>query len=88
MRLIDAREIRTVKGLRYFYIFEGETRLVERVGPWKALAFGLPPGCFLQAEVRRQPDCYPRLSLLVISLENLYQSTIIASRKNLHVDFK
>jgi len=61
VRIVDAREIRTAKGLTYFYLFEDETGLVEGVGQRKALAFGTPPVCFLRAEVRRQVDGWPRL---------------------------
>ncbi len=61
VRIIDAREIRTTKGLTYFYLFEDETGLVEGVGQRKALAFGSPPVCFLRAEVRLQAGSHPRL---------------------------
>ncbi len=59
-RIVDAREIRTAKGLTYFYLFEDETGLVEGVGQRKALAFGAPPVCFLRGEVRLQGNL-PRL---------------------------
>ncbi|MGQ9800894.1 MAG: DNA polymerase III subunit alpha [Candidatus Saccharicenans sp.] len=61
VRVVDAREIRTAKGLTYFYLFEDETGLVEGVGQRKALAFGSPPVCFLRAEVRLQDSSHPRL---------------------------
>jgi DNA polymerase-3 subunit alpha/error-prone DNA polymerase len=61
VRIVDAREIRTARGLTYFYLFEDETGLVEGVGQRKALAFGSPPVCFLRAEVRLQTDGHPRL---------------------------
>ncbi len=61
VRVVDAREIRTAKGLTYFYLFEDESGQVEGVGQRKALAFGSPPVCFLRAEVRLQSDSYPRL---------------------------
>ncbi|MBC7362392.1 MAG: DNA polymerase III subunit alpha [Candidatus Aminicenantes bacterium] len=61
VRIIDAREIRTARGLTYFYLFEDETGLVEGVGQKKALAFGSPPVCFLRAEVRLQNGSHPRL---------------------------
>ncbi|MCX8160172.1 MAG: DNA polymerase III subunit alpha [Candidatus Saccharicenans sp.] len=61
VRIIDAREIKTAKGLTYFYLFEDETGLVEGVGQRKALAFGSPPVCFLRAEVRLQDGSHPRL---------------------------
>ena len=61
VRIIDAREIRTARGLTYFYLFEDETGLVEGVGQRKALAFGSPPVCFLRAEVRLQDGSHPRL---------------------------
>ncbi|MBP7795129.1 MAG: hypothetical protein KA087_05595, partial [Candidatus Saccharicenans sp.] len=61
VRVVDAREIRTAKGLTYFYLFEDESGQVEGVGQRKALAFGSPPVCFLRAEVRLQSDGYPRL---------------------------
>ncbi|MDH7494085.1 MAG: hypothetical protein QHH44_09360, partial [Candidatus Saccharicenans sp.] len=61
VRIIDAREIRTAKGLTYFYLFEDETGLVEGVGQRKALAFGTPPVCFLRAEVRLEQSTHPRL---------------------------
>lgn len=61
VRIIDARELRTTKGLTYFYLFEDETGLVEGVGQRKALAFGSPPVCFLRAEVRLQDGAHPRL---------------------------
>ncbi len=59
-RIIDAREIRTAKGVTYFYLFEDETGLVEGVGQRKATAFGTPQVCFLRAEVRLQGNL-PRL---------------------------
>ena len=61
VRVVDAGEIRTAKGLTYFYLFEDESGQVEGVGQRKALAFGSPPVCFLRAEVRLQSDSYPRL---------------------------
>jgi DNA polymerase-3 subunit alpha/error-prone DNA polymerase len=61
VRVVDAREIRTAKGLAYFYLFEDESGQIEGVGQRKALAFGSPPVCFLRAEVRLQSDGYPRL---------------------------
>lgn len=61
VRIVDAREIRTAKGLTYFYLLEDETGLVEGVGQRKALAFGSPPVCFLRAEVRLQTNGHPRL---------------------------
>ena len=61
VRVVDAREIRTAKGLTCFYLFEDESGQVEGVGQRKALAFGSPPVCFLRAEVRLQSDGYPRL---------------------------
>ncbi|MDI6697861.1 MAG: hypothetical protein QME85_02845 [Candidatus Saccharicenans sp.] len=57
---MDAREIRTAKGVTYFYLFEDETGLVEGVGQRKALALGTPPVCFIRAEVRLQGNL-PRL---------------------------
>jgi len=62
VRIVDAREIRTAKGLTYFYLFEDETGLVEGVGQRKALAFGTPPVCFLTAEVRLQDSTHHRLT--------------------------
>jgi len=56
VRVVDAREIRTSRGLTYFYLGQ-----VEGVGQRKALAFGSPPVCFLRAEVRLQSDGCPRL---------------------------
>ena len=61
VRVVDAREIRTSKGLTYFYLFEDESGQVEGVGQRKALAFGLPPVCFLRGEVRLQSDGCLRL---------------------------
>ncbi len=60
MRVVDAREIRSSRGLTYFYLFEDESGQVEGVGQRKALAFGSPPVCFLRGEVRLQSDGCPR----------------------------
>lgn len=59
--VIDVREIRSSRGLTYFYLFEDESGQVEGVGQRKALAFGSPPVCFLRAEVPLQSDGCPRL---------------------------
>ncbi len=61
VRVVDAREIRSSRGLTYFYLFEDESGQVEGVGQRKALAFGSPPVCFLRGEVRLQSDGCPRL---------------------------
>ena len=61
VRVVDAREIRTSRGLTYFYLFEDESGQIEGVGQRKALAFGSPPVCFLRGEVRLQSDGCPRL---------------------------
>ncbi|MFA4926294.1 MAG: hypothetical protein WC524_06570 [Candidatus Aminicenantales bacterium] len=48
VRVIDTREIRTSRGLTYYYLFEDESGQVEGLGQRKALAFGSPPVCFLR----------------------------------------
>jgi len=48
VRAVDAREIRSSRGLTYFYLFEDESGQVEGVGQRKARAFGSPPGCLLR----------------------------------------
>ena len=61
VRVVDAREIRTSRGLTYFYLFEDESGQVEGVGQREALAFGSPPVCFLRGEVRLQSEGCPCL---------------------------
>jgi len=50
VRVIDTREIRTSRGLTYYYLFEDESGQVEGVGQRKALAFGSPTVCFLRGK--------------------------------------
>jgi hypothetical protein len=50
VRVVEAREIRTAKGLTYYYLFEDESRQVEGLGQRKALAFGSPPVSFLRGK--------------------------------------
>jgi DNA polymerase-3 subunit alpha/error-prone DNA polymerase len=52
VRVVDARPIPVDGGLKYFYLFEDETGLVEGVGETKCLVSGTPPACCLRGEVR------------------------------------
>ncbi len=61
VRVVGAREIRSSRGLTYFYLFEDESGQVEGVDQRKALAFGSPPVCFLRVEVPLQSDGCPCL---------------------------
>ncbi|OGD23211.1 MAG: hypothetical protein A2Y70_04240 [Candidatus Aminicenantes bacterium RBG_13_64_14] len=56
VRVVDARQKETRGGLKYFYLFEDETGLLEGVGERKGPAFGAPPVGLLRAEVRRDGD--------------------------------
>lgn len=67
VRVIDAREravdgrARAVPAIRYFYMFEDETGIIEATGQNRCVAYGSPPVCFIRGQVRRDADGHPRI---------------------------
>jgi DNA polymerase III, alpha subunit len=52
VRVVDARGKKVRGGIKYFYLFEDETGLLEGVGDRMCLAAGEPPVCCLRGEPR------------------------------------
>jgi len=61
VRVVDARGKRTSSGLKYFYLFEDETGVLEGVGSGPCLSFGEPPVCCLRGEVRMDGTGLPKV---------------------------
>ena len=52
VRVVDARGKKVREGLKYFYLFEDETGILEGVGDRMCLTSGEPPVCCLRGEPR------------------------------------
>jgi DNA-directed DNA polymerase III PolC len=61
VRVVDARLKGVNSGRKYFFLFEDETGLLEGVGETRCLAFGTPPACYLQGEVRQDGNGRPKM---------------------------
>lgn len=53
VRVVDARGKEVSGGLKYFFLFEDETGLLEGVGERRCPAFGEPPACYLRGGIRK-----------------------------------
>ncbi|MFO7866374.1 MAG: DNA polymerase III subunit alpha, partial [Candidatus Aminicenantes bacterium] len=62
VRVVDARRKRTRSGVKFFFLFEDETGLLEGVGENPCRTFGTPPACFLRGRIRRDESGRLRMS--------------------------